>query len=106
MPWQLAIGNQSLASAVYNIVVKGEVSVTDLLSVDPDALVDLHQMRRGVKARAHARLFQNRGQSRCCRPFSVGSSNKDSRNAYLRVVQLTKQHPHIGQVKLQRGGLA
>ena len=106
MPRQLAIRNQSLTSAVYDIVVEGKIAVTDLFSIYPDAFVDLHEVRRSIEAGPRARSFQNRGQRRCGRPLSVCPRNEDSRNSQLRVIQFTEQYPHIGQIELLRGRLA
>ena len=76
------IGSPALARSHSSSAADSSSSVTSLPSpicAEAEALVEMHQMRRGVDVHAQAGGFQNRAQERDGRAFAVGAGDMDDR---------------------------
>ncbi len=102
MPRQLARTQQLLGSALDPIVNLAELNVGNGLAVDPDALIDAHQVRRAVKSSLVSRRAQDRRQRGRGRAFAIGPGHQYAGKTSLRIAQRRQHLPHIRQVELVR----
>ena len=90
-----------------------EFAVVDQVALarraEPEALVEAHQMRRGVDVHAQAGRFQDRAHERDGRALAVGAGDMDDRRQLaLGMVERGQNPPHaierqIDQLGMQRG---
>ena len=70
-----------------------------------NALVDAHQVRRGVEAHAQSRGAQNAGQHHRGGTFSVGSGDVHGGNRALGISQAVGEDADVGEVEFSGAGV-
>ena len=88
-----AMLHQLLRNPVHFTMQRRKIIVTDLFAVHPDALVDPHQMRRGIQPRLQSRSPQDRSQRSRRRALSIRARDQHARETPLRMIQPLQQAP-------------
>ncbi len=83
----------------------GEDFVTDLLTIDADALVDSFQMRRSVESSSEARVAENRFEERGRRAFAVRAGDMDAGTGAVGAAEALRKDSNVLKVELRSGDL-
>src|SRR5205085_995897 len=84
---------------------RGERLIAQFLAVDPYALVDSLEMRRGIQTRAKAGMPKNGFEESRRRPFAVRSRNMRARIGTIGAPKTLGQHGDVFEVELRRRSL-
>ena len=105
MPGEISFADETLGGAVDDVVDHGELIVGDGISVEANALVDGHQVGRGVEAGLESGSMKDGGEGCGGRALAVGSGDEHGGESFLRIAERAEQHTHVGQVELVRRSL-
>ena len=101
------VGALAFGQRIAELIVVDEPSLAR--AAEPEALVEAHQMRRGVDVHAQARRLQDRAHEGDGRALAVGAGDVDHRRQLpLRMAERVENAPHpierkIDQLWMQRG---
>ena len=102
MPGQVSLAHQSFRGPAHDVMHQSKVIVRNRHSVEPNPLVDPHQMRRRIKPSLQSRGPQNRGQGSGSRSLAIGPRHQHGGKAALRISQSCQEYAHVRQIKLVR----